>query len=81
MVNMFISVAEAARRAGVSELTIRRWIAADRLLAVRPAGLRRVLVREDSLAVLLQGSYRQERTGKSWPRHLSVAEDPLSSGS
>lgn len=50
-----VSVAEAARRAGVSELTIRRWIATSRLLAVRPAGLRRVLVREDSLAALLQG--------------------------
>jgi len=59
----FISVAEAARRVGVSELTIRRLIATDRLLAVRPEGVRRVLVSEDSLASLLIREAGRTHTG------------------
>ena len=45
----FLSTAEAAKLAGVCQVTVRRWIASGRVVATRPSGLREYLVDARSL--------------------------------
>ena len=48
-----LRVTEAASRIGLSERTVRRLIAEHRLSVVRPAGLRAVLIPEESLRMFV----------------------------
>lgn len=59
--NRMLRVSEVSEVSGLSERFVRRLIAQGRLSAVRPHGVRVVLVPESSLGALLNSAVRASR--------------------
>jgi excisionase family DNA binding protein len=66
----FLTIAEAAARARLSRATVRRAIRLGRLRALRPDGVRRLVVPAEALAAFLQPV----------PRSLRARAEPVKGG-
>jgi excisionase family DNA binding protein len=58
----FVGVIEAARRADVHYMTIRRWLVDGRLTRHQPAGCKKILIDVNELDALIHASAAKQAT-------------------